>query len=287
MATSSRRRRCLNNPNVKTILMTATYCAVNTKKINSKKKNPLIYPNLEFAIRPIPHCNEIPVPVFKGLPTLELHSSEGDQAFVLSTNSSEDTVSDVSFPPSLLPQLFSQGELNDLTRDLYLFKESSELLASRLKEKNLFHPGTLIIYKKCHIEFLPYFTQENDIVCCNDVAGRLRQLGAQQYDPQDWRLFINNSKRSLKCVLHNSNLYGSVPLGHSTTLEEKNDEIKFVLEKISYRQHQWILCVELKMVGFLLGLQGGYTKFLCFLCLWDSRSRTEHWIKKIGLCAVS
>ena len=34
------------------------------------------------------------------------------------------------------------------------------------------------------------------------------------------------------------------------------------------------------MVGFLLRLQGGFTKFLCFLCLWDSKARTEHWIKK-------
>ena len=34
------------------------------------------------------------------------------------------------------------------------------------------------------------------------------------------------------------------------------------------------------MVGFLLGLQGGYTKFPRFLCLWDSKARTEHWIKK-------
>ena len=34
------------------------------------------------------------------------------------------------------------------------------------------------------------------------------------------------------------------------------------------------------MVGFLLRLQGGYTKFPCFLCLRDSRARTEHWIKK-------
>ena len=33
------------------------------------------------------------------------------------------------------------------------------------------------------------------------------------------------------------------------------------------------------MVGFFLGLQGGYTKFPCFLCLWDSKARTKHWIK--------
>ena len=69
-------------------------------------------------------------------------------------------------------------------------------------------------------------------------------------------------------------------LGHSMTLEEKYDEIKFALEKISYTQHQCIICVDLKMVGFLLRLHGGYTKFPCFLCLRDSRARTEHWIKK-------
>jgi len=88
--------------------------------------------------------------VFEGLPEFELPGSEEDQASVLSTDSSEDTVSDAGFPP--LPQLFSQGELNDLARDLNLSKESSELLASRLKEKNLLQPGTLItFYRKRHI----------------------------------------------------------------------------------------------------------------------------------------
>ena len=34
------------------------------------------------------------------------------------------------------------------------------------------------------------------------------------------------------------------------------------------------------MVGFLLGPQGGYTKFPCFMCLWNSRAKEQHWIKK-------
>ena len=120
----------------KNILMTATYCAVNTKG-NNRKKNPFVYPNRESAIRSIPHCNEIPVPVFKGLPELKLPGSEEDKAFVLSTGSSEDTASDVGFPPSLL-QFFSKEELNDLIGDLNLSKESSELPASRLEEKIYF-----------------------------------------------------------------------------------------------------------------------------------------------------
>ena len=95
--------------------MTATYCAVNTKGINRKKEVPISLSKPRVAIRPIPHCNEISVPVFKGLPELELPGSEKDQASILSTDSSKNTVSDVGFPLSSLPQLFSQGELDDLT----------------------------------------------------------------------------------------------------------------------------------------------------------------------------
>ena len=34
------------------------------------------------------------------------------------------------------------------------------------------------------------------------------------------------------------------------------------------------------MVNFLLGQQGGHTKYPCFLCYWDSRANEEHWIRK-------
>ena len=34
------------------------------------------------------------------------------------------------------------------------------------------------------------------------------------------------------------------------------------------------------MLGFLLGLQGGYTKYSCFLCLWDSRAVDQHFVTR-------
>jgi len=62
-----------------------------------------------------------------------------------------------------------------LARDLNLSKESSDLLASRLKEKKIFEAGTLItFYRKCHEEFLPLFIQENEIVYYNNVEGFLK-----------------------------------------------------------------------------------------------------------------
>ena len=34
------------------------------------------------------------------------------------------------------------------------------------------------------------------------------------------------------------------------------------------------------MLSMLLGQQGGNTKYLCFLSLWDSRAKQDHWIKR-------
>ena len=51
------------------------------------------------------------------------------------------------------------------------------------------------------------------------------------YDANSWYLFVESSKRSLKSVLlHNKNEYASIPIGHSTTLKEKYETVKQVLE---------------------------------------------------------
>ena len=68
---------------------------------------------------------------------------------------------------------------------------------------------------------------------CKDIPGALMKLGVIEYSPADWRLFIDSSKRSLKCVLlHITNVYGAIPIGHSTTLKKKHDAIKSVLQHI-------------------------------------------------------
>ena len=74
--------------------------------------------------------------------------------------------------------------------------------------------------------------------------------------------------------------YGSVPIGHSVGIKEKYEEIKVVLKLIKYHDHKWFICVDLKMVNFLLGQQSGFTRYPCFLCLWDSRARDKHWVQK-------
>ena len=101
-------------------------------------------------------------------------------------------------------------------------------------------------------------------------------MGVPQCKPQ-WRLFIDSSKQNLKCVLlHNANTYAGVPIGHSITLRESYSTVEMVLQKLCYNEHKWLICVALKMVNLLLGQQGGYVKYPCFLCLWDSRADDQH-----------
>lgn len=63
-------------------------------------------------------------------------------------------------------------------------------------------------------------------------------------------------------------------------MKEEYASIKIVLERLQYHIHEWLIFVDLKMVSFLLGQQGGYTKDPCFLWYWDSRTTADHWAKK-------
>ena len=106
-------------------------------------------------------------------------------------------------------------------------------------------------------------------------------MGLSAYRSNDWRLFIDSSKRSLKCVLlHNGNRYKSILIGHSVILKENYKNIKIVLERLKYCVYHWLICVDLKMLNFLLRQQGGHTKYPCFLCYRDSRANKEHWVGK-------
>ena len=126
--------------------------------------------------------------------------------------------------------------------------------------------------------FICYFML---FVYCNDIDGHLVAIGLHAYHPSEWRLFIHSSKRSLKCVLlHNRNIYGCIPIGHSVTMKDEYGNIKLILEQLKYGDHQWLICGDLKMLNFLLGQQGGYTQYPCFLCYWDSKADKDHWVEK-------
>jgi hypothetical protein len=85
----------------------------------------------------------------------------------------------------------------------------------------------------------------------------------------------------LKAVLlHNGNYNPSVPIAHVTEMTETYDTMKMLLERIKYGESKWSICGDLKVLGLLLGLQSGYTKYSCFLCMWNSRDSNNHYSKK-------
>ena len=264
------------------------FCMVSMSGWNRHKKKSWHYPDIESARRPVPHCSDVPVPVFTSLPDLDPDDDTTSIAEAMDEGS-DSSSSSSSIHDSYLEdfqtakvKLFTQGQLNDLVRDLALSKEAAEILASRLSDHRVLDSDAKItFYRSRDEELIRYFSEEDDFVFCNNIQDLLSAMGLPKYNPDEWRLFIDSSKRSLKCVLlHNGGKFACVPIGHSVILKEHYTSVKMVLQKLCYDEHKWIICVDLKMVNFLLGQQSGYTKYPCFICLWDSRANDQHWEKK-------
>lgn len=253
------------------------FCLTDARGFNAKNKKHITYPNVSSAIKPLPHGPNLPIPA----PPSSLIASDSDVEIECSPGipcSSAGSSFDYS-----TPQTFTQAELNDLVRDLNLSKEAAQLLGSRLNSKNLLNPETKFAwYRHREQEYTKYFLQNESLVYCVDVPGLVIQIGAENYCVNDWRLFIDSNKTSLKAVLlHNGNRYASVPIAHSVHMKETYENLKIMLDNIMYSEHQWKLCGDLKVSGMLLGQQSGFTKLPCFLCEWDSRARNLHWTQKV------
>ena len=231
------------------------FCKIDLKGFNRHKKKSWKYPNLVSAWRPIPHCETVPVSQSSHLPDMTTNWNDVHE----SLESSCDSGSSVYDGSSTIPEQISQEELSNLIRDLNLSQNGSEILASSLKDKNSLSAGTTVtFYRTKEKKLLPYFCLEDGLVYCKDVEGLLLNMGVPEYRYQDWRLFVDSFKRSLNCIfLHKGNQYASVPIDYSTKLKEECNNIKRVLEKLKYHEHQWLVCIDLKMINFLLGQQSG------------------------------
>jgi hypothetical protein len=109
-----------------------------------------------------------------------------------------------------------------------------------------------------------------------------------EYKVNEYRLFIDPSKRSLKAaLLYSSNNYASLSVGHSVNLKESYENLELVLTKIGYTAHDWMICGDLNELCMLRGQQAGYTKYPCFMCEWDSRARSQHWEQKHWIPRIS
>lgn len=240
------------------------FCLTNITGITSKTKHTVKYPNLKSAIRPVLRNEQFPVPVYADT-TL---GNNSDSDLTETENASDENKNDPTFEANTCssePYFPNQKDLNDLIRDLNLSKQQAEGLASRLKGWNLLQKDVRIFsYRGRHSDFKDCFSEENGIVFCNDICSVMETLGLQHW-PDEWRLFIDSSKVSLKAVLlHIGNELPSIPVAYVTDLKETYQNMKVILEKIQYGKYEWYICGDLKVIALLLGLQLGFTKFCSF-----------------------
>ncbi|GBP14567.1 hypothetical protein EVAR_93446_1 [Eumeta japonica] len=105
----------------------------------------------ESARRPLPHSEEVPVPTFCSSRELSFEENFSNMK----------SGGDFGETASIKPKTFIQEEVNDLIRDLDLPKESAEILAFKLREKNLMASGTIVtFYRTIEQENLGFYCDE-------------------------------------------------------------------------------------------------------------------------------
>jgi len=79
-----------------------------------------------------------------------------------------------------------------------------------------------------------FFTMEGILVVCKDVGGLFKALN-MSHCSDEWRLFIDSLKVSLKAVLlHNGNVLPSIPVAHEYGIKESDDSMKQLLQYMKY-----------------------------------------------------
>jgi len=168
------------------------------------------------AIRPVPHTEDLPVPVPLQQYILD---SDDEPTEKREKTPQPSTSTDADFTADLHSNEFhriTQEELSDLIRDLDLPKCKAELLGSRMQQWKLLKENVRIfVYFKRYEDLVQFFKMERGLFSYIDIDGLMQTLNINHI-PLDWRLFIDSSKLSLKAVLlHNSNTLPSIPVGHS------------------------------------------------------------------------
>ena len=121
----------------KAYLTDCYFCKVNITRYSTKNKHKTVYSNLNSAMRLAHHTGSLLIP-FR--PDVDIEALDDDPDCPNSAANKNYVPNDNDFEP----HRFSQAELNDLIKDLFLSKDKRELLLLRLNEKNLLNQGAHI-----------------------------------------------------------------------------------------------------------------------------------------------
>lgn len=81
--------------------------------------------------------------------------------------------------------------------------------------------------------------KEHEFCYCHDVNELFEEM-TQPYDPEEWCLFIDSSKTSLKAILlHNGNEKPPIPIDHAVNYKETYETISISIKLTKYECHNW------------------------------------------------
>ena len=82
------------------------------------------------------------------------------------------------------------------------------------------------------------------------IQDLLSEMGLPEYNP-DKRRQLQTEFEMCVSLLHNGNKFACVSIGHSVILKKHYLNMKVVLQKLRYNEHNWAICVDFKMINFL------------------------------------
>lgn len=181
-------------------------------------------------------------------------------------------------------KLLTQSEMDYLVARFHLSQKDAENLTSFLKKRKMTEHGiNSTAYRARQAEYAVYYTVENETFAyCNDIQGLMDEMDLE-YDPTKRRLFIDGSTTSLKVVMLDiTNKQPPIPLAYGIGMTECYETLEKIMNKIKYFEHNWKICCDLKVVNILQGIikKGGYPKFFCYKCNWNSRYDGNHYQKR-------
>lgn len=243
------------------------FCLTSVTGFTVKTREKINYAKVTSVQNPIIDINPV---VINHQPTSSISNSN--------SSSNDDNDSEEYFPPACNNDKISQSQLDALIKEFGLSKFDSQKMGKILQSFNVLESDTTYShYRNRDIRYAKYFSVDGVTVYCHDIKGLLIELKFDN-DINNWWIFIDSSTTSLKTVLlHKLCDHPSIPIAYARDMPETYESIKKTLELIKYADLQIHVGGDLKMIGFLMGLQKGYTKHMCFLCLWDSRDKSNQY----------
>ena len=122
-------------------------------------------PDIESIRRSLPHCSEVSVHVFSSLPDLVSDDDLFEAIYEIGSdrsNYSDSTSAPAGSLQTTKMKPFSQGQLNNLVRDLALLKEAAKIFSSRLSEHGILDSKTKIACYRLRDKVLNYYFSEED-----------------------------------------------------------------------------------------------------------------------------